>query len=123
MSDLSKKLNAMNAEQLKKLAAAAGIQLDSTPTKAEARAALDKLEPADVEAAILLLEGDGKQADGQESDAGKVRKWQVSLKHMPTHFVDAVDREDAVAKYKLHMGVISSEHPFDAAPFEAAADA
>jgi hypothetical protein len=118
MSDLSKKLNAMNADQLKKLAAAAGIQLDSTPTKAEARAALDKLEPADVEAAILLLEG-----DGQESDAGKLRKWQVSLKHMPTHFVDAVDREDAVAKYKQHMGVISSEHPFDAAPFEAAADA
>lgn len=124
MSDLSKKLNAMNAEQLKKLAAAAGVKLDSTPTKAEARAALDALDASAVEAALAKLEGDGKQAGQDNPEAAKApQKWNVSLKHMPSHVVEAVDAEDAIAKYKAYMGIIATEHQFQAGPVEEAADA
>lgn len=125
MSDLAKKLDALNAEQTKKLAVVAGIKLDASPTKAEARAALEELDPAVVEAALAALESDGKQSDQPktEGNAGTLRPWRVSLKHMPSHVVEAVDAADAIAKYKKHMGVITSEHPFQAGPVEDAAEA
>lgn len=40
------------------------------------------------------------------------RKFQIELPFLPAHTVEARDRHEAIEKYKLWTGVISSEHPF-----------